>query len=115
MKEFVCIVCPRGCHLSIDENLNVTGNTCPKGKQYAINEVTNPLRMLTSTVKVKGASLVRVPVITSVEIPKGKMFEVMKELNKVEVEAPVKMHDVIIKDVLGLGADIIATRSIDKK
>ena len=50
MKELICIVCPRGCHLTIDENKNVTGNSCPRGVQYAINEVTNPMRMLTSTV-----------------------------------------------------------------
>lgn len=114
MKEFVCIECPRGCHLSIDENLNVTGNSCPRGKMYAINEVTNPMRMLTSTVKITGAAIDRVPVITSNEIPKAKMFEVMEEINKACVQAPVKMHDVVIKNVLGLGADIVVTRSLEK-
>lgn len=115
MKQFVCIECPKGCHLSIDEKtLEVTGNTCPRGKQYAINEITNPKRMLTSTVKIEGAAIDRVPVITSVEIPKGKMFDVMKEINKVVVQAPVKLHDVVIKDVLGLGSDIIITRSLEK-
>ena len=57
MKELICIVCPRGCHLTIDENKNVTGNSCPRGVQYAINEVTNPMRMLTSTVFIKSETL----------------------------------------------------------
>ncbi len=113
MKEFVCIECPRGCHLTIDDNLNVTGNNCPRGKQYAINEVTDPKRMLTSTVKIIGADIDRVPVITSVEIPKGKIFDVMKEINKVVVKAPVSLHDVVIKDVCGTGSDIIITRSLE--
>jgi len=114
MKEFVCIECPKGCHLVVDDNLNVTGNSCPRGKMYAINEMTNPKRILTSTVKINNASIDRVPVITSTEIPKGMMFDVMKEINKVSVEAPVKLHDVVISNVLGTGADIIITRSLPK-
>ena len=67
-KELICIVCPRGCHLTIDDNMNVKGNFCPRGKQYAINEVTCPKRMLTSTVKIISSSIKRLPVITSDEI-----------------------------------------------
>lgn len=113
MRSFVCIECPKGCHLTIDDNLNVTGNSCIRGKNYAINEVTNPKRILTSTVKIKNAGIDRVPVITSVEIPKGMMFKVMEEINKVEVSAPVKLHDVVIKNVCNTGSDIIITRSLD--
>lgn len=113
-REFVCIECPKGCHLSIDlDTLEVTGNTCNRGKIYAVNEVTNPKRILTSTVKIKGAKIARVPVITSVEVPKGMMFDIMKEINKVEVTAPVKLHDVVIKNVLNTGSDIIITRSVE--
>ena len=113
-KELVCIVCPRGCHLTIDENNNVTGNSCSRGVTYAINEITNPLRMLTSTVFIKSELIKRLPVITSKEISKNLIFDVMKEINKVRVEAPIKMHQVIIKNVLGTGADIIATREVLK-
>lgn len=113
-KELVCIVCPRGCHLTIDENNNVTGNSCQRGVTYAINEITNPLRMLTSTVFIKSELIKRLPVITSKEISKNLIFDVMKEINKVRVEAPIKMHQVIIKNVLGTGADIIATREVLK-
>ncbi len=112
IREFTCIVCPRGCHLVIDDKLNVTGNTCNRGKEYAINEVTNPMRNITSTVKIESKSVNRLPVKTSNNIPKGKMFLVMKELNKVSVKAPIKMNEVIISNVLGLGVDIIATRDV---
>ena len=114
MKEFICIVCPRGCHLKVDDNMNVTGNTCPRGKVYALNEITNPTRMITSTVAIESTELKRLPVMTSNPIPKGKIFEVMAEINKVRIKAPVKINDVIIKNVLGLDSDIIATRNILK-
>ena len=114
MKEFICIVCPRGCHLKVDDDMNVTGNTCPRGKVYALNEITNPTRMITSTVAIESEELKRLPVMTSMPIPKGKIFEVMEEINKVRIKAPIKIGDVIIKNVLGLDSDIIATRNILK-
>lgn len=114
MKEFICIVCPRGCHLKVDDEMNVTGNTCPRGKVYALNEITNPTRMITSTVAIESSELKRLPVMTSNPIPKGKIFDVMEEINKVRIKAPVKIGDVIIKNVLGLESDIIATRNILK-
>ena len=80
----------------------------------AINEITNPLRMLTSTVFIKSELIKRLPVITSKEISKNLIFDVMKEINKVRVEAPIKMHQVIIENVLGTGVDIIATREVLK-
>lgn len=112
MTELICIVCPRGCHLCVDENLNVTGNSCKRGETYGKNEITNPTRVLTSTVKIEGSALVRLPVKTSVPVPKGRIFDVMAEINKVCVHAPVAMNAVILPNVLGLGADILATREI---
>ena len=114
MKEFICIVCPRGCHLTVDDNMNVTGNTCPRGKVYALNEITNPTRMITSTVAIESSELNRLPVMTSSPIPKGKILDVMEEINKVRIKAPVRINDVVIKNVLGLDSDIIATRNILK-
>lgn len=113
MKELTCIVCPRGCRLSIDDNLNVTGNSCPRGAEYAKNELTNPKRMITSIMRVKNRENTVVSVKTSVAIPKGMIFEVMEEINRVGVEAPTHIGDVAIKDVLGTGADIIITKNID--
>ncbi len=113
-KNLICIVCPRGCHLTIDENMNVSGNTCKRGEVYARNEVTHPTRMITSTVRIIGGELERLPVATSAPIPKEDIFKVMAEINKASINAPVKIKDVVIKDVLGLGVDIIATRNINK-
>lgn len=112
MKELICIVCPKGCHLKVDDNLNVTGNGCNRGITYAKDELTNPTRMVTSTVKVIGGKLSRVPVVTSKPVPKNKIMDVMEEINKVQVNAPIYIKDIIISNVLGLGVDIVATRSV---
>lgn len=114
MKEFVCIECPKGCRLSIDENLNVTGNTCIRGKKYAINEVTCPKRIITSTVVVNSKIVSRLPVMTENDVPKELMFDIVKELNNVRVEVPVKCRDVIIENVCGTGVNIIATRTLEE-
>ena len=112
MKEFTCIVCPRGCRLKIDDQLNVTGNSCPRGAQYAKDEVTNPKRMITSIMRVKNRENCVVSVKTSNSIPKGKIFDVMEEINKVSVNAPTHIGDIAIKNVLGLDADIVITKNV---
>ena len=111
-KEFVCIVCPRGCQLSIDENMNVTGNFCPRGKAYAISEVTNPTRMITSSIRVINRDDLLVSVKTSNPVPKGMIFEVMKEIDKASVEAPTKIGDIAIENILGLGVNVLITKEI---
>lgn len=113
MKELTCIVCPRGCRLFIDDELNVTGNSCPRGAQYAKDELTNPKRMITSVVRVKNREDTVVSVKTSTSIPKGMIFEVMNELNKVGVDAPTHIGDIVIKNVLNTGADIVITKNIE--
>lgn len=113
MKEFTCIICPRGCHLSVDDNMNVTGNTCPRGKEYAISELTNPVRTITSSVRVSNREDLLVSVKTSGSIPKGKIFEAMDEINKLSVEAPTHIGDVVKENILGLGVDILITKNID--
>ena len=113
MKELTCIVCPRGCRLVIDDELNVTGNSCPRGAIYAKDELTNPKRMITSIMRVKNRKDTVVSVKTSTSIPKGMIFEVMEEINNVGVDAPTHIGDVAIKDVLGTGADIIITKNIE--
>ena len=113
VKELICISCPKGCHLKVDvDNKTVTGNSCKRGEIYGLNEVTNPVRIVTSTVKVDGRELPVVPVKTNGAIPKPLNFECMKLINKAEVKAPIKMGDVIIKDVLGTGIDVVASRNI---
>ena len=113
MKEFTCIICPRGCRLKVDDDMNVTGNTCPRGKDYAISELTNPVRTITSSVRVNNREDLLVSVKTSGNIPKGKIFEVMEEINKLSVSAPTRIGDVVQKNILGLGVDIVITKDID--
>ena len=116
MREMICIVCPVGCRLQVDERpdgeIIVMGNGCNRGVPYAKKELTNPTRVITSTVKIKGGIHKRLPVKTSTDIPKGMNFDVMKELEAIEVTAPIKVGTVLIKNVLGTGADIVATRDM---
>lgn len=111
-KEFTCIVCPRGCHLIIDDQLNVTGNSCPRGALYAKSEVTHPTRMITSSVRVKNREDTLVSVKTSIPVPKELIFTIIKEMDKISVDAPTNIGDVIIKNVLNTGADIVITKNI---
>ena len=113
MKELTCIVCPRGCRLKVDEQMQVTGNACPRGKVYAINELTNPTRTITSSIRVTNRPYTLVSVKTSNPIPKGKMFEVMEEIDKLSVEAPTVIGQVVLKNILGLDSDIIITKNIE--
>lgn len=115
-EEMICITCPLGCHLTVHQDgdmIEVTGNTCPRGKQYAINELTNPQRMITSTVVIHHALHHQLPVMTSKPISKSLIFDVMKELKKIEVNAPIHINDVIIENVLDSGVDIVASRSME--
>lgn len=115
--KLVCINCPRGCKLDV-ENINgeikVTGNFCPRGEKYAISELTNPLRTLTTTVAIKSNLYKRLPVISSAPLPKDKVMLAVKALKDIETSAPIYMGDVVVKDILGLGIDIIASKSINK-
>ena len=115
--KLVCINCPRGCHLTVEkegDQIRVEGNACPRGVTYATSEITNPLRTLTTTVPIRSDACQRLPVITSKPIPRDKQFEIIKALKDVEVKAPVHYGDVIVKDVLHLDSDIIASKTILK-
>lgn len=112
MKELICIICPRGCHLKVDDDLNVTGNFCPRGEVYAKTELTHPTRTLTSTVKVMSEIEVRLPVKSNKPLPKEKIFDAMEIINRTCVKAPIIIGDVVIKNILGLDVDIVATKDI---
>ena len=113
MKDLTCIVCPRGCRLHVDDEMNVTGNFCPRGKQYAISELTNPVRTITSSIKVTNREYTLVSVKTTNPVPKDKIFDVMKEIDKLSVSAPVRIGQVVKTRVLGLECDIVITKIID--
>ena len=115
-KELICIGCPLGCALTVtieDKNVtSVTGNTCPRGNAYARKEVTNPTRIVTSTVRVTGGSSVMVSCKTKSDIPKDKIFDITEALKKVVAPAPVHIGDVLLADVCGTGVDIVATKDV---
>lgn len=109
MKTLTCIVCPKGCTLSVDiSKEKVTGNGCTRGKEYGLTEVKNPTRVLTTTVAIENAIHPRLPVKTNAPIPKGKLLEAMGVIDGIRVSAPVKIGDVIIPNLLDTGADLVA-------
>lgn len=114
MKEVICICCPKGCHLSVDENngYSVTGNGCERGVEYGKKELVSPTRVITSTVKIEGAAYARCPVKTAAPVPKGMMGEVMKALDGVTLHAPVRTGDTALADVCGTGVDVVVTRDL---
>ena len=117
-RNLTCIVCPRGCSLTatLEDGLvtTVVGNLCPRGKRYAEEEIIAPKRMLTTTVKVKDGSLALVPVVSGQSLPKDKIMACAEFLRNIEVNAPINEGQVICKNILNLGVDIIASRSMDK-
>ena len=114
MKELVCIVCPKGCRLHVDEEngFAVTGNSCPRGAEYGKNEIQNPTRVLTSTVRLTGGAYRRCPVKTDRAVPKGKLIDIMKELNGVELASPVTIGQIALRDAAGTGANVVVTKAL---
>lgn len=114
--EMVCIVCPRGCRMkasrACDGSISVVGNTCARGLEYARAEFSAPRRMITSTVAMENGPIKRLPVITSAAVPKERIFDVMAQLKTLRVKTPVTVNQVVLKDVLGLGVDILSAREI---
>lgn len=114
MTNLICITCPKGCHLTVDEENDyaVTGNACPRGAEYASNELLHPVRMITSTVRVQGAAIPRLPVKTDKPLPKEKMFDCMQLINTLDVQAPVKVGQVLAANILGTDVNIVATKTL---
>ena len=114
MKELICIVCPKGCHLKVDEEngFAVTGNACPRGAEYGKMELTHPTRVVTSTVRCQGGLYPRCPVKTDRAVPKELVFDVMKALEGVVLTAPVAVGQIVIENVCGAGANVVATRNL---
>lgn len=114
-REITCIVCPKGCQMTVNNiegQYIVEGNGCMRGLKYGVDEVTSPKRMVTSTVRLEGAYLNMLPVKTSTSIPKDLVFEVMKILSTINITAPVKVGDIIVKNILDTGVDIVSTKTI---
>ncbi len=117
MREIICILCPRGCELTVrDEHSepDVTGHGCRKGREFALKEIESPTRVLCTTVKTAFPEVPVLPVRVSAEIPKEKIYELMELIDSHTVRSPLSCGDVVIPDILGLGVDLIATSSIIK-
>ena len=117
--SYLCIGCPLGCRLEVDEGpdgdiVEVRGFSCRKGKTYAVQEHTDPRRLVTTTVTIDGARWPRLPVRTTGEVPKGLVAEVCRALRSVRVTAPVHLGDVVVADVLGTGCDVVASSDVDR-
>ena len=114
--DLICIGCPLGCPVSVTmengEVISVTGNTCKRGDAYARKEVTDPTRIVTSTVRVSGGKLAMASVKTASDIPKGRIFDCVKALQAVTIAAPVKIGQVVLEDVAGTGVAVVATKNV---
>jgi len=118
-RNLVCIVCPVGCSLKVDINdgkvTGVTGNSCKRGAEYAKTECTNPIRVLTTTVRVSDGNITMLPVKSEKALPKGLLMDCMKVINQCSLKAPVRIGDVVLENILETGVNIIAASNVIEK
>lgn len=115
MANITCTVCPMGCQLVVtktDSEYKVEGNTCKRGEKYGVEEITNPKRVIATTVRLNGSYLNLLPVKTKDSIPKGMMSKIMEELDNIEVSAPISVGDIIVENILDTGVNIVSTKSV---
>lgn len=114
--EIICVACPKGCRLEVHRaqgEILVSDAECKQGKEYAIGEINDPRRMVASTVRVNSCIHPLVPVYTESPFPKGKIKELLLEIRSIQIDAPVKIRQVIIKNALETGINIIASRDLE--
>ena len=113
-KEIICTVCPRGCHITVagdGKNIDsIEGYICKRGLTYAENEYTNPVRILTTIVKIDGKENELLPVRSEKPLPKNKIYECMEIIKNVKVKLPVSRYDIIIENICDTGINIVATK-----
>ncbi len=120
VRELICIECPNGCELHVEyeegnpDSIKVEGAICPQGIEYARREIFNPSRVITTSILVEGGEIPLVSVKTDKPIPKEKIFDAIREIKQARVSAPVKIHDVLIRNVASTGANVVATKSVNK-
>ncbi|MCM1154967.1 MAG: DUF1667 domain-containing protein [Roseburia sp.] len=118
-KKLTCINCPMGCSLIVkmdgEKPVSISGNNCKYGDIYARREITNPVRILTSTVEVAGGQQKLVPVKSGEGIPRGKILECMDVLKTVRIQAPVHRGDVVVANIMDTGIDMIAVKDVEEK
>ncbi|MBW6457826.1 MAG: DUF1667 domain-containing protein [FCB group bacterium] len=117
-KDMICIVCPVGCKMTLEpegKGYRVSGHQCKRGEDYAVEEYTNPTRMLTTTVRICHPRYRRLPVHSSGPLPKGLLFRAMEVINAYSAKAPVTTGQVLIADILETGIDICSSRDMEEK
>lgn len=118
-SKIICTVCPNGCEINVTElsteNCNIEGYKCEKGREYAEQEIANPARILTTTIKIKNGLIKRLPVRSENPVPKDKILQIIGKVRSVEIEAPVEEGDIIIENILGMGINITASKSVLNK
>lgn len=119
-RELDCIVCPMSCRIELELSedglvSSVQGNSCPRGEVFAHQEMTCPMRMLTTTLRIHHAQQPLLPVITSQSVPKDKLFAIMEACKTLEVEAPIHVQSVLVKNIANSGADLLASRSMEMR
>ena len=118
MKKLICTVCPMGCALTVTKDetgaLSVSGNSCPRGARYGLDEVTNPKRTVTSSVFVAGGDCALVSVRTAQPVSKAKIPDVLSALAALRVQAPLNVGDVLLENIAGTGVSLIATRRVSR-
>jgi len=117
-RHFTCVTCPIGCEIDVELQdgrvVSMEGNKCDKGEEFVLQELEEPMRILTTTVRLKGARWAMLPVRSDAPVPRRLLFRAIEELAGVELQAPVKLYDVVLKNVAGTGANIVATRNMEK-
>ena len=115
-KHFVCVVCPIGCEIDVVHDgskiISMEGNKCEKSEEFVSQELIEPMRILTTTVRVQGSRWPVIPVRTDKAVPKRLFPRIMKQLRRIKLQAPVNMLDVVVRDIAGMGANVIATRTM---
>lgn len=119
LKKDICILCPNGCEITAEladgEIRSLAGAGCPRGEEYLRQELTRPMRSIASSVLLEGGTLPLASVRLSKPVPKNRIFDVMAEIKKARLAAPVSIGQVVISDVLGLGSDVVVTKNIPSK
>jgi len=118
-KHFICVVCPIGCEIDIVHDgskiISMEGNKCERSEEFVSQELIEPMRILTTTVRIQGSRWAVIPVRTDKSVPKRLFPSMMRQLRHIKVQTPVNMLDVVVRDVLGTGANIIATRTMPRE
>ena len=118
-EKIICVTCPMGCALEVTHDgetvIDVGGNVCKRGIQYAEQEITDPRRMVATTVRVRGGAHPLVPVYTDAPFPKPRIFDLLTELREIELEAPVQGDQVVLQDALGSGVNVLASRDLPER